>query len=120
VIRGFLHFVPTFSRAAVSLSFMRRQRDTPNGLNEFLVARPLELLRTRGIDEVSLNFATFARLLHSPATPVERLLGRLIALGNPFFQIESLYRVNAKFFPRWEPRYLVCEGTFGLPLYRQT
>jgi lysyl-tRNA synthetase, class II len=115
VIRGFLHFVPTYARAAVSLSFMRRQRDTPNGLNEFLVARSLELLRERGIEEVSLNFAAFARLLHSPSSPAERLLGRLVALGNPFFQIESLYRFNAKFFPRWEPRYLVCEGTLGLP-----
>ena len=42
-------------------------------------------------------------------------LGKLIALGNPFFQIESLYRFNAKFFPRWEPRFLVYEGTFGMP-----
>ena len=43
------------------------------------------------------------------------MLGKLIALGNPFFQIESLYRFNAKFFPRWEPRYLVYEGALGLP-----
>ena len=43
------------------------------------------------------------------------MLGKLVALGNPFFQIESLYRFNAKFFPRWEPRYLVYEGTLGLP-----
>ena len=43
------------------------------------------------------------------------MLGKLIALGNPFFQIESLYRFNAKFFPRWEPRFLVYEGAFGLP-----
>ncbi len=113
--RGFLHFVPVYGRAAVSLSFMRRDHDTPNGLTEFMVARAMELLRERGIREASLNFAAFARLMHSPSGPVERLLGRLAALFNPYFQIESLYRFNAKFFPRWEPRYLVYEGALGLP-----
>jgi lysyl-tRNA synthetase class 2 len=39
----------------------------------------------------------------------------LVALGNPIFQIESLYRFNAKFFPRWEPRFLVYDGALGLP-----
>ena len=63
---------------------------------------------------MSLNFAAFAKWIHSPEKRSERALGKLIALGNPFFQIESLYRFNAKFFPRWEPRYLVYEGTFGL------
>src|SRR5207253_5441882 len=91
-IRGFLHFVPSYGRAAVSLSFMRREHDTPNGLTEFMVVRALELLREQGTAEVSLNFATFARWLHSPSGRLERLLGRLIALANPFFQIESLYR----------------------------
>jgi lysyl-tRNA synthetase, class II len=114
-IRGVLHFVPCYGRAAVSLSFMRRDPETPNGLTEFLVARGAELLRDRGLRELSLNFATFAKWMHSPARRHERVLGRLVALGNPFFQIESLYRFNAKFFPRWEPRYLVYEGALGLP-----
>jgi lysyl-tRNA synthetase class 2 len=64
---------------------------------------------------MSLNFAAFARWLHSPEKRSERALGRFVAVGNRFFQIESLYRFNAKFFPRWEPRFLVYEGTFGLP-----
>src|SRR5436305_11127514 len=64
---------------------------------------------------MSLNFATFAKWMHSPEKRHERLLGKLVTLGNPFFQIESLYRFNAKFFPRWEPRYLVYEGSLGLP-----
>jgi lysyl-tRNA synthetase, class II len=114
-VRGFLHFVPVYGRPAVSLSFMRRELDTPNGLTEFMVARAMELLRERGIREASLNFAAFARLMHSPSGPIERLLGRLATLFNPYFQIESLYRFNAKFFPRWEPRYLVYEGALGLP-----
>ena len=114
-IRGVLHFVPVYGRAAVSLSFMRRDPATPNGLTEFLVVQAIELLRERDLEELSLNFAAFAKWMHSPEKRHERLLGRLVALGNPFFQIESLYRFNAKFFPRWEPRYLVYEGTFGLP-----
>ena len=114
-IRGVLHFVPCYGRNAVSLSFMRRDPDTPNGLTEFLVARAAALLRDRGLDEMSLNFAAFAKWIHSPSSAAERALGRIIALGNPFFQIESLYRFNAKFFPRWEPRYLVYEGALGLP-----
>jgi lysyl-tRNA synthetase, class II len=79
------------------------------------VVRAIELLRERGLEELSLNFAAFAKWMHSPQKRHERLLGKLIALGNPFFQIESLYRFNAKFFPRWEPRFLVYQGTFGLP-----
>jgi lysyl-tRNA synthetase, class II len=114
-VRGVLHFVPCYGRSAMSLSFMRRDPETPNGLTEFLVVRAAELLRDRGVDELSLNFAAFARWMHSPSKRSERVLGKLIALGNPFFQIESLYRFNAKFFPRWEPRFLVYEGALGLP-----
>jgi lysyl-tRNA synthetase class 2 len=113
-VRGVLHFVPTYGRDAASLSFMRRDPGTPNGLTEFMVVQAAELLKERGVREMSLNFAAFARWIHSPSGPVERLMGKLIALGNPFFQIESLYRFNAKFFPRWEPRFLVYEGRLGL------
>jgi lysyl-tRNA synthetase, class II len=114
-IRGFIHFVPSYGRAAMSLSFMRRDRETPNGLMEFLVVRAIELLRERGVEELSLNFAAFGRWLGRPEGRSERALGRLIALGNRFFQIESLYRFNAKFEPRWAPRYLVYEGVLALP-----
>ncbi len=113
-VRGVLHFVPCYGRPAMSLSYMRRDPSTPNGLTEFLVARGTELLRERGVEEISLNFATFARWMHSPEKRWERALGKIVKLANPFFQIESLYRFNAKFFPRWEPRYLVYEGRLGL------
>jgi lysyl-tRNA synthetase class 2 len=114
-IRGYLHFVPSYGRAAVSLSLMRRDPDTPNGLMEFLVARGLEQLRERGIEEASLNFAAFARFIHEPRGLAERLLGRGLLAADTLFQIERLYRFNAKFFPRWEPRYLLYERRSALP-----
>jgi len=113
--RGYLHFVPVYGRSAVSLSAMPRDRETPNGLTEFLVARGIELLRDGGIGEVSLNFAAFARMMHAPRNRADRALSRVIRVANPYFQIESLYRFNAKFFPRWVPRYLVYESPLSLP-----
>ncbi len=114
-IRGVLQFVPCYGRPVMSLSFMRRDPRTPNGLTEFMVATAIEKLRERGIVELSLNFAAFAQWIHSPAGRLQRALGRVVTLGDRYFQIERLYRFNAKFFPRWEPRYLVYEGVLGLP-----
>jgi len=113
-VRGFLHFVPTYGRAAVSLSLMRRDPATPNGLTEFMIVRAIDALRAQGIDEVSLNFAAFARFIHSPRGPAQRLFRRGLGWADAVFQIERLYRFSAKFFPRWEPRYLMYEGALGL------
>jgi lysyl-tRNA synthetase, class II len=113
-IRGFLHFAPSYGRPAASLSLMRREQDTPNGLTEFLVARGIELLRERGIEEVSLNFAAFARFIHAPRGRLERFVGKILLFADSVFQIERLHRFNAKFFPRWEPRYLLYERVLGL------
>jgi lysyl-tRNA synthetase class 2 len=114
-VRGVLHFVPVYGRSAVSLSSMRRDPETPNGLTEFLVCKAIELLRDRGVEELSLNFATAAKYLHSPEGALERAFGKLASVLNPYFQIESLYKFNAKFFPRWEPRYVAFEGWGTFP-----
>ena len=112
---GLLHFVRCYGRPAASLGLMRRKQTSPNGLTEFMIVNAIQALAERGIDEVSLNFAPFARLIHTPASPQERVLGRLASAADRFFQVERLYRFNAKFHPRWEPRYLLYEGMLGLP-----
>jgi lysyl-tRNA synthetase class 2 len=94
---------------------MRRDESTPNGLTEFMVVKAIELLRERNIEEVSLNFAAFARFIHSPRGRLERVAGRLVRKADTVFQIERLYRFNAKFFPRWEPRYAMYEKLSALP-----
>ncbi len=53
----------------LSLDTMRRVGATPNGLNEAMVCRVLELARERDIPQVSLNYAGLAHLVRDECHP---------------------------------------------------
>lgn len=44
-----------------------------------------------------------------------RLWRGLLVFLSRWFQIESLYKFNAKFQPRWEPRFMVYRAHGDLP-----
>ena len=116
-VRAVMRFIAHCGR--LSLDTMRRVGETPNGLNEALVCRALEIARSRGVDEVSLNYAGLGHLVRTgpSAGPVRRALTRLVLgwLGRRF-QMERLVRFNEKFSPQWRPRYLVYESALALPV----
>lgn len=68
---------------------------------------------------MSLNFAVlrsvFARAEQLGAGPVLRVWHRLLRLFSRVWQIESLYRANAKYLPMWQPRYLCFPTARDLP-----
>jgi lysyl-tRNA synthetase class 2 len=84
-----------------------------------MIPELLIALREQEIRHVSLNFAAFRAVLEQGrrigAGPVARVSAKLISLASRWIQIESLYRFNAKFQPRWVPRYLVYPGVRDLP-----
>ena len=112
-----MHFISHCGK--LSLDTMRRVGDTPNGVNEALVCRALDIARRRGVAEVSLNYAGLAHLVRvAPAGgAVKRLAGALIVklLGRRF-QMQRLVTFNEKFSPAWRPRYLVFQSRLLLPL----
>jgi lysyl-tRNA synthetase class 2 len=116
-VRGFLHFGVVPGGAALSLSSMRRDRDTPNGLNEFLICRALAHARTEGIARVSLNFAAFALLLDPPGPldPLSRLERTVLLRLGGRFQLASLLAFSEKFAPAWTPRYAAYPSLSALP-----
>ncbi len=103
-------------RGKLSLDTMRRVGETPNGLNEALVCRALELARARGIPEASLNYAGLGHLIRGNGGLLKRKLVKLATsvLGR-HFQMERLVRFNEKFSPEWRPRYLVYPSRRSLP-----
>ncbi|MCX4574514.1 phosphatidylglycerol lysyltransferase domain-containing protein [Streptomyces sp. NBC_01571] len=116
-LRALLSFVPWGPRG-LSLDLMRRDRDSENGLMEFMVIELLRRARDIGITQVSLNFAMFRSVFERGARlgagPVLRLWRSLLSFFSRWWQIESLYRANAKYRPIWEPRFLLFEKSADL------
>jgi lysyl-tRNA synthetase class 2 len=106
---AFQRYVPCKRGTGMSLDTMRRDAVGPNGVNERLIVEVVLWARDHGVAEVSLNFAAFKGLIEEDADlgPVEGAQAWIINRLNPYFQIESLLAFNAKFHPRWVPRYLV-------------
>jgi lysyl-tRNA synthetase class 2 len=117
-VRGLLQFVP-WGAHGWSMDLMRRDRSADNGINELMISELLLAARDHDIHHVSLNFAAFRALMEQGhrigAGPIARMSAKLIRLASRWVQIESLYRFNAKFQPRWVPRYLVYPGVRELP-----
>ncbi len=115
---GLLQFVP-WGSDGLSLDVMRRDRTAPGGLNELMITALLAACADLGIRRVSLNFAVFRAALERGerigAGPVARAWASLLRLGSRWWQIESLYRFNAKFRPEWVPRYLAFPAARELP-----
>jgi lysyl-tRNA synthetase class 2 len=117
--RGLLQFVP-WGTDGLSLDLMIRDPAvTENGLNELLITDLLAACRGLGVDQVSLNFAVFRSALERGerigAGPVARLWARVLRIASRWWQIETLYRFNARFGPSWVPRYLAFDAVRDLP-----
>ncbi|WP_043834889.1 bifunctional lysylphosphatidylglycerol synthetase/lysine--tRNA ligase LysX [Amycolatopsis nivea] len=117
-LRGLLSFVP-WGRRGLSLDLMRRDRDAENGLNEFMVAEVVSAAQHIGAQRISLNFAMFRAVFSEGerigAGPVLRAWRAVLGVASRFFQLESLYRSNAKYGPDWEPRFLCYSSARRLP-----
>ena len=117
-LRGLLSLVP-WGQRGLSLDLMRRDRASDNGLNEAMVAALVQHARSEwGITRVSLNFAMFRGVFGAAervgAGPLVRLTHRLMRFASRYWQIESLYRTNARYRPRWETRYFCYDSALTL------
>ncbi|GGX65249.1 phosphatidylglycerol lysyltransferase domain-containing protein [Streptomyces anandii] len=116
--RALLSFVP-WGEQGLSLDLMRRDRDCENGLMEFMVVELLLRAQEIGVRRVSLNFAMFRSVFERGsrlgAGPVLRLWRSVLTFFSRWWQIESLYRANAKYRPVWEPRFLLFAKSGDIP-----
>jgi len=110
---GFVQWVPAPGIDGFSLDVMRRStsEEVPNGLTDLLIVATAQHLAAQGGRGLSLNFAVLREIVAGEREGRGADLGRkaLQALSRSA-QIESLWRFNAKYDPRWQPRYVVLDS----------
>ena len=113
VLKALLHFVP-WGSDGLSLDLMRRDRSAQPGLNDFMIVETIKAAQDLGVKQISLNFAAFRSALERGerigAGPFARAWRRCLIFLSRWFQIESLYKFNAKFAPEWVPRIMIFTG----------
>ncbi|MEU2395452.1 bifunctional lysylphosphatidylglycerol synthetase/lysine--tRNA ligase LysX [Streptomyces sp. NPDC007369] len=112
-----LSFVP-WGGDGISLDLMRRDRNAPNGVVEFMVAELCAAAPGLGVRRISLNFAVFRSAFEEGARigagPVLKLWRRLLLFLSRWWQLEALYRSNVKYGPEWYPRFLCYQDAGSL------
>ena len=117
-IRAVLQLVP-WGADGLSLDLMRRDKSAQPGLNDFLITETIKAATGLGVKRISLNFAMFRAALERGerigAGPVLKAWRSVLIFMSKWFQIESLYKFNAKFSPVWQPRFFVFPSTKDAP-----
>ncbi|WP_051798038.1 phosphatidylglycerol lysyltransferase domain-containing protein [Streptomyces sp. NRRL S-337] len=117
-LKALQYFVP-WGPDGISLERMRRDRSADPGMNELLIVAALQAAPDLKIKQLSLNFAVFRSYLERGeklgAGPVMRITRGTLLFLSRWYQIESLYKFNDKFRPRWEPRFVVFRTTRDIP-----
>lgn len=117
-VLGMLSLVP-WGRTGVSLDLMRRDPTGPNGVMELMISQLALNSELYGITKVSLNFAVFRSVFEEGgrigAGPILRLWRGVLLFFSRWWQLEALYRSNAKYRPRWVPRFFMFEESRQLP-----
>ncbi len=118
VVRAVLQLVP-WGSDGLSLDLMQRDKGAQGGLNDFLITETIKAASNLGVKRISLNFAVFRAALERGerigAGPVLRAWRSVLIFMSKWFQIESLYKFNAKFCPVWQPRFFVFPSTKDAP-----
>ena len=88
----------------------------PRSAMEGLLVHLLLWGQERGYAEFSLGMAPLSGFERSPVASLwQRAGGFVYRHGEGLYGFQGLRAFKEKFEPRWEPRYLVYRGGFGLP-----
>ena len=112
-IIAFLNIIPDYAKDEASYDLIRKTKDAPNGVMDFILMELFNFLKSKNITYVNLGFAPMSGL-NAPYTFPERSMKFAYEKIKSFSHYKGLRQYKEKFEPVWYNRYLVYQNDYDL------
>ncbi len=112
-IIAFLNIIPDYVKNEGTYDLIRKTKDAPNGVMDFIMVELFNYLKAQDIKYVNLGFAPMSGL-DDPHTFPERSMKFAYEKIKSFSHYKGLRDYKEKFSPVWYNKYLIYQHDFDL------
>lgn len=112
-IIAFLNIIPDYSKNEGTYDLLRKTKDAPNGIMDYIIVEMYKYFRSGGIQYVNLGFAPMSGI-NDPHTFPERSMKFAYEKIRSFSQYKGMRDYKEKFNPVWYDKYLVYDNDYDL------
>ena len=112
-IIAFLNIIPDYIKGEATYDLIRKTKDAPNGVMDFILAELINYLKNNGYTSLNIGFAPMSGL-DDPNTFPERSMKFAYEKIKSFAHFKGLREYKEKFEPEWHNRYLIYQHDYDL------
>jgi phosphatidylglycerol lysyltransferase len=112
-IVAFLNVIPDYAKGEGTYDLIRKTRDAPNGVIDFILVELFKYLKETGCSSVNIGFAPLSGL-DDPQNLTERSMKFAYEKIRSFSHYKGLRDAKDKFSPEWHNKYLVYDQDYDL------
>lgn len=112
-IIAFLNVIPDFTTGEATYDLIRKTKDAPNGVMDFILTELFKYLKDEGYNAVNLGFAPLSGIDDARTFP-EKSMKFAYEKIKTFAQYKGLREYKEKFEPQWTNKYLIYQDDYDL------
>jgi phosphatidylglycerol lysyltransferase len=112
-IIAFLNIIPDYAKDEATYDLIRKTKDAPNGVMDFILIELFKYLKEKGITYVNLGFSPLSGL-DDPHTFPEKSMKFAYEKIKSFSHYKGLREYKEKFDPVWHNKYLIYQHDYDL------
>ncbi len=112
-IVAFLNIIPDFSPGEATFDLIRKTKDAPNGIMDFMMIELINYLKRENYKLLNIGFAPMSGL-NDPHSFTEKSMKFAYEKIRSFSHYKGLREYKEKFEPEWHNKYLIFQHDFDL------